>query len=418
VQHLAGRAASRAAPAGAPLTFADLWGVEALRGDETDEELEARRKRLRELSWNGAARRIDLQVVTTNLTLGRPLRLPVEGDRWRPTSSDGGLLFDPEEWKRFFPHDVVQHLLRHSDRPGEEERALIGQRDLRYLPVGELPIVVAARMSLSFPVLVSTVPLWKVQYRTDGHHRLKRLIFSDGGISSNFPVHFFDSPLPTRPTFALNLAGFDREETPDLDVPRECVADPAEVTGGAREGWKEPETMLDFAVAVKDAMQNWRDNAQARMPGYRERVIHIKLAGGEGGLNLAMDDEKVSRLIERGEFAAGRLIELFSGPGDALERTPHWNDHRFARFRIVMSAVERFLQGLERAYAQPPDAVSIPYDERIAAGVEKPYTLTQPQLAAAQATLARYVELARALETLDDDGAPRPRAVARIAPPF
>ena len=50
-------------------------------------------------------------------------------------------------------------------------------------------------------------------------------------ISSNFPVHFFDAPLPTRPTFALNLAGFERDETPDLDDPRDCVRDPAGVTG-------------------------------------------------------------------------------------------------------------------------------------------------------------------------------------------
>ncbi|KAG1385865.1 hypothetical protein G6F59_017159 [Rhizopus arrhizus] len=29
--------------------------------------------------------------------------------------------------------------------------------------------------------------------------------FSDGGISSNFPIHLFDAALPRWPTFAINL---------------------------------------------------------------------------------------------------------------------------------------------------------------------------------------------------------------------
>ena len=425
VQHLAGRAPSRDAPGdSAPMTFADLWGVAPLRGNETEEELAERRERVARLSWNTAERKLDLQVITTNLTLGRPMRLPVTRDRWRESSEDGGLLFDPEEWRQFFPLEVVEHMVRYAGKLEPEEVEVVKRdapgRMLLYFPGGaDLPIVVAARMSLSFPVLIATVPLWEIQYRKDGHHRLRRLVFSDGGISSNFPVHFFDAPLPTRPTFALNLAGFERGETPDLDDPLDCVQDPAGVTGRARESWKEPQSMFDFAVAIKDAMENWRDNAQASMPGFRERVIHIKLAHGEGGLNLAMDDEKVTRLINRGEFAGRRLIELFSGPeGAPPARTEHWNDHRFARLRILMSVTERFLQGLERGYNTPPDAVTVPYEERIAAGVDPPYSMTQAQLAAAQAALAEYLKLAQAPETLDDDGVPRPRAVTRIAPPL
>ncbi|MGH3133406.1 MAG: hypothetical protein ACRDNY_06630 [Gaiellaceae bacterium] len=421
IQHLSGRAPSRDASAkGVPLTFGDLWAVPPDPGESEEE----RRERLSRCPWSAADRGIDLQVVTTNLTFGRPMRLPVARDRWRESSEDGGLLFDPEEWKTFFPLDVVEHMVRNARAPKAEEQALIEQqapgRTLLYFPGGaQLPILVAARMSLSFPVLISTVPLWQIQYRNDDDHRLKRLVFSDGGISSNFPVHFFDSPLPTRPTFALNLAGFARDEEPNLDDPSQCVRDPSGVTGKARENWKEPETMFDFAVAIKDAMQNWRDNAQARMPGFRERVIHIKLASGEGGLNLAMDDEKVKRLVGRGEYAGGRLISFFSGSEDgAPERTPHWNDHRFARFRILMSVTERLLQQIERGYTAPADGVTIPYGERIALGVDPPYRMTRAQLAAATRTLAEYVALAEATETLDDDGVPRPRAAARIAPPL
>jgi len=41
-----------------------------------------------------------------------------------------------------------------------------------------------------------------------GVRDLEHCWFSDGGISSNFPVTLFDSPLPRWPTFAINLAPF------------------------------------------------------------------------------------------------------------------------------------------------------------------------------------------------------------------
>ena len=65
-------------------------------------------------------------------------------------------------------------------------------------------MVVMARMSLSFPGLIAAVPLYAVDY--NGDQSVVRHLFSDGGISSNFPMHFFDSLLPTRPTFGINLA--------------------------------------------------------------------------------------------------------------------------------------------------------------------------------------------------------------------
>src|SRR5207244_1099598 len=101
-------------------------------------------------------------------------------------------------------------------------------RELYLFPGGgELPVLVAARMSLSFPVLISTIPLWRLRYRGAGQQpRLMRVVFSDGGISSNFPVHFFDAPLPARPTFALNLGGFARDEHPNPDVPAANVVAP------------------------------------------------------------------------------------------------------------------------------------------------------------------------------------------------
>lgn len=41
---------------------------------------------------------------------------------------------------------------------------------------------------------------------------LQKNWFSDGGICSNFPIHFFDDWLPNRPTFGINLTTLPDEE--------------------------------------------------------------------------------------------------------------------------------------------------------------------------------------------------------------
>jgi hypothetical protein len=64
-------------------------------------------------------------------------------------------------------------------------------------------------MSLSFPILLSAVPLYAYDQEAEcefrEQHPPARCWFSDGGICSNFPMHFFDSPLPRWPTFGITL---------------------------------------------------------------------------------------------------------------------------------------------------------------------------------------------------------------------
>jgi hypothetical protein len=71
----------------------------------------------------------------------------------------------------------------------------------------DLPVIVAARMSLSFPILFSAIPLYAVdrQQATRPGAAVAKHWFSDGGLSSNLPLHFFDRPLTRWPTLALNL---------------------------------------------------------------------------------------------------------------------------------------------------------------------------------------------------------------------
>jgi hypothetical protein len=96
-------------------------------------------------------------------------------------------------------------------------------------------------MSLSFPILLSAVPLYTIcasALGKDGEltsdaskkiekeretwadikdsHEVPEILqknwFSDGGICSNFPIHFFDDWLPNRPTFGITLTTLPNEE--------------------------------------------------------------------------------------------------------------------------------------------------------------------------------------------------------------
>ena len=74
----------------------------------------------------------------------RPYRLPFR---------DNLHFFSKAEFAKLFPQRVIDHMLAHT-KSLPPERDVTG--DLHYFPDAEhLPIVVAARMSLSFPVLIS-----------------------------------------------------------------------------------------------------------------------------------------------------------------------------------------------------------------------------------------------------------------------
>jgi hypothetical protein len=89
-----------------------------------------------------------------------------------------------------------------------------------------------------------------------------------------------------------------------------------------------------FFVQVLSATLNWRDNMQAELPGYRDRICQIKLTKSEGGLNLNMAPEVVDSLVARGD-EAGRTV---TDP-DVFD----WDRHRVIRFWILMQMLQRGL---------------------------------------------------------------------------
>jgi hypothetical protein len=216
---------------------------------------------------------------------------------------------------------------------------------------GYLPVVVAVRMSLSFPVLLSAVPLFARDFSLAGPPRrtIKRVWFSDGGISSNLPLHFFDAPLPGRPTFAVNLKA---EHPAHRILPERGACDPdngrvylpTTNSAGHTRYWAAPADgtplgLVSFLWDIIFTMQNWRDEIQFPYPGYRDRIVQISQLPEEGGLNLKMPKERIDALSGAGECAGERLVERFH-PESAAPTRGGWENHEQIRLRTFLAVVE------------------------------------------------------------------------------
>lgn len=312
----------------APLTFGDLWTA---GGGVTAEQCRE----------DGESRSIDLKMITTALTHGRPYQLPFEDQRFAFRKSD---------LQDYFPPAVLRHLCEKGEKVEDGPFD-----DLYHVPWGDdLPIVVATRMSLSFPVLFTLVPL----YAKDFTMRKKdptweRTWFIDGGLSSNFPLSLFDSLVPRWPTFGINL-GSPHEAYPIDQTNQDNNLWMVDNNNAGQQnrwirfpaaGWP---ALTAYIAAMLDTIRNWRDNTQMSAPGFRDRVVHIKLDKDEGGLNLDMNGEKVRRLTERGKFAGERLRGFGTRGGEVPPL--NWNSHRWTRFKIAMTVLQKAMRSLDAAF--------------------------------------------------------------------
>ena len=306
-----------------PLTFGDLWGSADLKQE----------------------REVNLEMITTCLTHGCAYRLPIASNQF---------WFSPNEFGELFPKRIVDWMVDHA-RPSESDEQF---EDRLHLPApADFPVVVAARMSLSFPILISAIPLYAIDHgRKDVPKEQlapEQCWFSDGGIISNFPIHFFDSPLPRWPTFGINLRGFGRDwpEHPGNEAGN--VAMPERNSDGLLEhwtSWKDKKGLGQIAAflgSIVTTSRSWSDNAQARAPGYRDRIVHIAHNKDEGGMNLAMPEDVIKKLTARGARAGGELRRHYAAdPDPGIELT--WKNQRWVRYRSFIAALERALSRLEK----------------------------------------------------------------------
>lgn len=336
---------------GPPLSFGDLWGPDP------------------------ATRRINLEVITSAVSQQMVYSIP-----FRPGTPM--FYYDPAEWSRLFPPAVMAALAAPfgNGHDGPVIESAQG-RELRPLPRhGDLPVVVAIRMSLSFPLLLSAVPLYAVDWSRTTNQRTQaavraavtaeerrglrlratRIWFSDGGIGSNLPLHLFDAMLPRHPTFAVNLKRphpdhVIRPEDPGNEGGRIYL--PEDDRGGRLRYWPEPDLvdgweqhppqarekaplagLAGFLWSIVATMQNWRDEILFPTPGFRDRIVQISQKADEGGLNLAMPAGTIAALAEAGDMAARRLVARFHPSG--AEGGAGWDSHRRARLTTFLGVMQ------------------------------------------------------------------------------
>lgn len=385
IQSCAGRDAK-----GRPLTFGELWTADPkLWPSEAPPDPDSVTNRA-----------IDLVLMSTNITRGISARIP-------HMTLFGPLFARKADLEALFPPAVVAHMIATGARlDPARTRPAAGDAPGDYIKLPEakdLPVLFGARLSLSFPFLISAVPLFApLRHSGSEPATLVRCWFSDGGLTSNFPIHFFDAPIPSRPTFAINLAAADVEFPAAMgDVAasagaavvrfeplnaREAANDP-----GTENGWRgqddkqtgdqpagkpgaDPWSMVwmprgnaqgrvapfhpfeagaspggslaGFFFALIDSARLWGDNELMLMPGNRDRIAHVRMRRGEGGFNLDMPPETIADVAGRGTLAGQLLAARFGG--EAIEDPKYggpirltWDNHRWVRVRSFGAALER-----------------------------------------------------------------------------
>lgn len=403
IQQAAGRTSQEP-----PLTFGDLWAARPASDTQAG------------IADATAPRAIELSMIASDISRNRTVQLPF-------IETPSPLYAELAVLRRYFPKSVADWM---ESRRGEYDARVEKREGVIRLPVPQdLPVVFGARLSLSFPILLSAVPLLTPDFakgrRQTGAIPLRRVWFSDGGLTSNFPIHFFDSPIPSRPTFCLNLVDFDAEapstEVPDADsetaekgekeeamkpitrpqAPERKAEERRTVdsTGDPEPGdpvWgfvsmakgnsfaPAPFTAFDsgsgsglgsFLSTLLNTARFWSDNQMLVAPGVRDRVVHIALRSDEGGLNLDMDGKTVAELDLRGR-AAGLLISARFDPRSARDpetgepNRQAFANHRWVRFRNFMAAFEdlsrRFATARRRSDAAGAERGESMLDDMIA----------------------------------------------------
>ena len=311
-----------------PLTFRDLWDAPG----SADKALG--------LEAHGTARSINLEVYSSNLAHGRPYRFPLD-----EAEDMGRLFFRVDELERYFPKGIVQYLAALStpyenrseaDPPDDEGGGYL------QLPVADMPIVVAARLAMSFPLLISAVPLYSVEYGAQ-RRRMSKCWMSDGGLCTNFPIHLFDSFLPMWPTFGISLNSRDENNQRPVRLP-------AFHTSGRADSWDQgPETrpwkLFGFLGSLWRTTWRWNDSTMMRMPGVRDRVVRLYLEDGEGGVNIRMPAKRIRDLgTIYGTPAAKAFIERYLSAGSR-----GWQEHRWVRLNCLMISLRERILNFSKA---------------------------------------------------------------------
>jgi predicted acylesterase/phospholipase RssA len=361
-------------PLDQPLTFQDLWDAP---GGPIDP---ARPAALQ----TRTPRSIDLRMITTSLSHGRPYGLPLADETDR-------LFFKIRDLKPYFPGSVLEHLKTYSEKyskhwPQDPDPASVNQEDtdpddvIRELPKGDLPVVVAARLSLSVPVLFSSIPLWAIDYECHAKDtQLRPCFFSDGGICSNFPIHLFDAAIPGWPTFGIYLGTQSIFPNGPVYLPKRHYQGwwdrwyrfGDEETADTRQPVRPLDRLCGFIRSIFYSAKDWDDVTSARMPGVRDRVVRVYLEAGQSGFDLKVSGARIMQLARLyGRPAGQALIEKFIDDRNPSGASEAWDEHRWVRFNTFLDGLRERIEGVTAAADLPDYGTGL--SRRIAAAASRP----------------------------------------------
>jgi predicted acylesterase/phospholipase RssA len=369
------------------LTFGDLWQGPGER-------------RAGVFRPNGE-RVINLALMTTDLSAGRPHQLPFQ--------DAAGWQFCPECLADLVPDRIVRQM-----RTSIVDGAMCPAHPAVALywlpPPADMPVVLAVRMSLPMPALICPVPLY-----LDGRPHW----FSDGGITSNFPIHFFDSLLPRWPTFGLNLESQDRVREPgeivEPDLPEQDASTPRQPYTDVGP------TVVNFFGRILDTFLDWRDTMQAGLPGFRGRIATIPQVRGEGGMNLFMRPEVIATLALRGHAAGTLLKHRFTAQyRDEAEGFTRTDRYRWIRMRLALREYhEVAVQANARTSLYEGRASRYPIPAAMAGWFHGPHRppMTEPFTAQIDGTFDGLIQLSVTHLAEKFDGTAPVDPVMRLTPP-
>ncbi|MDI1328280.1 MAG: patatin-like phospholipase family protein [Brevundimonas sp.] len=296
---------------------------------------------------------IDLEMITTNLSQHRPHSLP---------RIEAVMAFLADDWARLFPQPVLNFMAARAGRHGRNPALE------KFPSARDLPVIVAVRMSLSFPFLFRAVPMrfWNVEKASlmallapaprsaaapaRANVPWDPVLFTDGGLSSNFPIHMFDTLLPARPTFALSLEALPKGMP--LNGPRVLI--PKTAGDGLGLAVAEVRSAPAFAMGLLGSAKDWQDALLSVMPGQRERIARVYLSPDEGGLNLSMPKARSLALMGYGKAVGAGFA------GGAL----NFDEHRWRRALVAYDQLEDAVRSLDAVWTEGGfDAFLAAYDK-------------------------------------------------------
>lgn len=409
---------------------------------------------------------ITLKMVTSNLSQNQPYELPFERTHF---------IFDERDFSGLFPDLIVRHLI---DRAYTSSRTVL-PNGFHYMPdPDDLPVAVAARLSLSFPVLIGAVPLYTIHReafnRRTGSERLTLRVedlqknwFSDGGIACNFPIHFFDAWLPQRPTFGIKLTSLPAQAFRDNGAPADRVRpeylateDPSSDTSDkatpATDAVSAPEDSADAPdpdeiydtvflpqanhplspewIPLTEAPLSPNAPAAPSLPkflwaifstaqNYRDNAQSMLPSYRERVVQIRLREDEGGLNLAMDRQTIARVLAKGDRAGQVLLDEFNFDHHQWVRFRVLMAELEDKLLGMEAVLRDEhfncqrlaeAQVLSRTLDDRVK---RYPYPRDTDWCTKALERITKMRDLARAWEPpVFNQSSPQPKPVLRVTP--